>query len=49
MPDFTYTKLEGISPIPIVSIYLQNPTNPLLATIFDCGILDTSSDITIID
>ena len=48
MPDFSYTKVGDISPIPIVSIYLQNPNNTLLSTTFDCAILDTGSDVTII-
>ena len=48
MPDFSYTKIGDISPIPVVSIYLQNPDNTLLSTTFDCAILDTGSDVTII-
>jgi hypothetical protein len=48
MPKFSYTKIEGISPIPFVNIYLQNPLDSKLSTIFDCAILDTGSDLTII-
>ena len=48
MPDFSYTKIGDISPIPVVIIYLQNPDNTLLSTTFDCAILDTGSDVTII-
>jgi hypothetical protein len=48
MHSFNYNKVKGISPIPIVSIYLHNPLDSKLSTIFDCAILDTGSDITII-
>ncbi len=48
MPKFSYTKFEGISPIPFVNIYLQNPLDSKLSTIFDCAILDTGSDLTVI-
>jgi hypothetical protein len=48
MPNFSYTKVDVISPIPVVNIYLQNPLNSKLSTIFDCAILDTGSDLTII-
>jgi hypothetical protein len=46
--NFPYTKVEGISPIPILNIYLQNPSNTNLSMIFDGAILDTGSDLTII-
>jgi Aspartyl protease len=49
MPNnFPYTKVDGISPIPVVNICFQNPINSELSMIFDCAILDTGSDITII-
>jgi Aspartyl protease len=48
MPKFSYTKVEGVSPIPFVNIYLQNPLDSKLSTIFDCAILDTGSDLTVI-
>ncbi|WP_310489049.1 hypothetical protein [Chamaesiphon sp. VAR_69_metabat_338] len=46
--NFSYTRVEGISPIPILNIYLQNPLDPELSMDFDFAILDTGSDITII-
>ena len=48
MIEFPYTKLNDISPIPALSIYLQNPKISDLSTVFDCTILDTGSDLTII-
>ena len=48
MIEFPYTKLNDISPIPALSIYLQNPKIPALSTVFDCAILDTGSDLTVI-
>jgi hypothetical protein len=48
MPSFNYAKVKGISPIPVVCIYLQNSLDSKLSTIFDCAILDTGSDITVI-
>jgi hypothetical protein len=47
MADFPYTRFDDISPIPALSIYLQNPKNSLLSASFDFAILDTGSDITI--
>jgi hypothetical protein len=41
MLDFPYTKVQGISPIPVVNLYLQNYENSLLTATFDCAILDT--------
>ncbi len=48
MPSFNYTTVRGISPIPVVCIYFQNPLNSKLSTVFDCAILDTGSDISVI-
>ena len=48
MLSFCHTNTNGISPIPIVNLYLQNLDNPLLATVADCAILDTGSDITLV-
>jgi hypothetical protein len=48
MPDFAYTKVNGISPIPIVTIYFSNLINPAIITTCNCGILDTGSDLTIV-
>jgi hypothetical protein len=48
MPEFSYTKVNGISPIPIVTTYFSNLSNPSIITTCDCGILDTGSDLTII-
>jgi hypothetical protein len=48
MPEFSYTKVNGISPIPIVTTYFSNLSNPLIITTCDCGILDTGSDLTIV-
>jgi hypothetical protein len=48
MPDFSYIKVDGISPIPIVTTYFSNLSNPSIVTICNCGILDTGSDLTII-
>lgn len=48
MPSFNYAKVKDISPIPIVCIYLQNPLDAKLSMIFDCAILDTGSDISVI-
>jgi hypothetical protein len=46
--NFPYTEVEGISPIPILNIYLQNPIDSELSINFDFAILDTGSDLTII-
>jgi hypothetical protein len=46
MPEFVYTKVHGISPIPIIAAYFSNPINPKLITTCDRGILDTGSDLT---
>ncbi|WP_309740546.1 hypothetical protein [Chamaesiphon sp. OTE_20_metabat_361] len=48
MPEFSYTKVNGISPIPIVTTYFSNLSNPSIITTCDCGILDTGSDLTIV-
>jgi hypothetical protein len=48
MPDFAYTKVNGISPIPIVTTYFSNLSNPAIITTCNCGILDTGSDLTIV-
>jgi hypothetical protein len=48
MPDFPYTKVQGISPIPIVTTFFRNLSNPSIATTCNCGILDTGSDLTIV-
>jgi hypothetical protein len=48
MLNFSYTKVDGISPIPILNIYLQNPIDSKLSMNFDFAILDTGSDLTII-
>lgn len=48
MPDFAYTKVNGISPIPIVSTYFSNLSNPSIITTCNCGILDTGSDLTLV-
>jgi hypothetical protein len=48
MAEFHYTKTGTGSPIPIVSVYLQNPINHILSTTFNCAILDTGSDITVV-
>jgi hypothetical protein len=48
MPDFSYTKVNGISPIPLVTIYFSNLINPSIITTCNCGILDTGSDLTIV-
>jgi hypothetical protein len=48
MLDFSYTKIEGGSPIPIVRLYFTNPKNSLLIDSNDLGIVDTGSDITVI-
>jgi hypothetical protein len=48
MPDFAYTKVNGISPIPIVITYFNNLSNPSIITTCNCGILDTGSDLTIV-
>jgi hypothetical protein len=48
MSEFHYTKIETGSPIPIVSVYLRNPINRILSTTFNCAILDTGSDITVV-
>jgi hypothetical protein len=48
MPDFPYTKVQGISPIPIVTTFFSNLSNPSIVTTCDCGILDTGSDLTIV-
>lgn len=48
MSDFYYTKIDNISPIPIVIVYFRNPSNHFLSTTFNCAILDTGSDITIV-
>jgi hypothetical protein len=48
MLNFSYTQISGISPIPIVNLYLQNLDNSQLNTIADCSILDTGSDLTLV-
>jgi hypothetical protein len=48
MPDFSYTKVNGISPIPLVTTYFSNLSNPSIITSCNCGILDTGSDLTIV-
>lgn len=48
MPDFLYTKVHGISPIPIVTTYFSNLSNSSIVTTCDCEILDTGSDLTIV-
>jgi hypothetical protein len=48
MPEFAYTKVNGISPIPIVTTYFSNLINPAIITTCNCGILDTGSDLTIV-
>jgi hypothetical protein len=48
MPDFPYTKVQGISPIPIITTFFNNLSNPSIVTTSDCGILDTGSDLTIV-
>jgi hypothetical protein len=48
MAEFSYTKVNGISPIPIVTTYFSNLSNPSIMTTCDCGILDTGSDLTIV-
>lgn len=48
MPDFSYTKVNGISPIPLVTTYFSNLSNPAIITTCNCGILDTGSDLTIV-
>jgi hypothetical protein len=48
MLDFSYTKVAGGSPIPIVRLYFRNPSNILLVDSNDSGIIDTGSDITVV-
>jgi hypothetical protein len=48
MLNFSYTQVAGRSPIPVVSLYLQNLDNPQLTAIADCSILDTGSDLTLV-
>jgi hypothetical protein len=48
MLKFFYTQVSGISPIPIVNLYLQNIDNLLLSAVADCSILDTCSDLTLV-
>ena len=48
MLDFSYTRVDGRSAIPIVNLYFQNFDNPLLSAIADCAILDTGSDLTLV-
>jgi hypothetical protein len=48
MLDFSYTKISGGSPIPIVRLYFSNPNNNLFTDVNDSGIIDTGSDITVI-
>jgi hypothetical protein len=48
MLDFSYTKVAGVSPIPIVRLYFMNPKNNLLTDNNDLGIVDTGSDITVV-
>ena len=48
MLNFSYTEVNGRSPIPVVNLYLQNLDNPLLTTVADCSILDTGSDLTLV-
>jgi hypothetical protein len=48
MLSFSYTQVIGRSPIPIVTLHLQNLDNSLLNTSADCSILDTGSDLTLV-
>lgn len=48
MLEFPYTKVNGISPIPIITTYFRNLSEPSIITTCDCGILDTGSDLTIV-
>lgn len=48
MLNFDYTRLDNISPIPIVDFYLRNPNYPDLNISNNCGIIDTGSDATLI-
>jgi hypothetical protein len=48
MLDFSYTKVAGGSPIPIVRLYFRNPNDNLLIDTNDSGIIDTGSDITVV-
>jgi hypothetical protein len=48
LSDFSYTKVNGISPIPIITTYFSNLINPSIITTCNCGILDTGSDLTIV-
>jgi hypothetical protein len=48
MSDFSYTKVDSIAPIPIVTTYFSNLSNPAIITTCNCGILDTGSDLTIV-
>jgi hypothetical protein len=48
MPEFSYTKVNGISPIPIITTYFSNLSNSSIITTCNCGILDTGSDLTIV-
>jgi hypothetical protein len=48
MIDFSYTKIAGSSPIPIVRLYFMNPRNTFLIDSNDLGIVDTGSDIPVV-
>jgi hypothetical protein len=48
MLDFDYTRLDNISPIPIVDFYFKNPNYPVSNICNNCGIIDTGSDLTLI-
>lgn len=48
MLSFSYTQVRGRSPLPIVSLYLQNLDNSLLKAIAECAVLDSGSDLTLI-
>jgi hypothetical protein len=48
MLNFDYTRIDNISPIPIVDFYFQNSNCPALNICNNCGIIDTGSDATLI-
>lgn len=48
MLNFKYTRLDNISPIPIVNLYLRNLDYPALSICNNCGIIDTGFDLTLI-
>jgi hypothetical protein len=48
MLNFKYTKLDNISPIPIVNLYLRNSNYPTLSICNNCSIVDSGSDLTLI-